>query len=274
MRPTRWVLNQLTLGEKVESADAIKLPIKLALAIMKDKNGNIDLDLPVTGSLDDPQFKVGPLIWKALINVLTKVATSPFNFISGLVGGGENMDSLPFRTGSSALEPETQTRLDTLAKALIERPAIGIEIRGSFDPNADALAIRRSKFEANLRKQNPDGAKTRSVLESMFKQKLGAEALAQQRALSLRPAEEQARNKDELQVAEALYLKSLEDELTAREVVLDGDLRQIALDRASQVRNTLVETHKIDEGRVFIMEPETTQAQDNKIIMKVTLTAS
>ena len=77
-----------------------------------------------------------------------------------------------------------------------------------------------------------------------------------------------------MQVAEALYLKSLEDELTAREVVLDGDLRQIALDRASQVRNTLVETHKIDEARVFIMEPETTQAQDNKIIMKVTLTAS
>lgn len=268
------VLNQLTLGEKVDSPDAIKLPVKLALAIMKDKEGNIDLDLPVTGSLDDPQFKVGPLIWKAFVNVLTKVASAPFNFIAGLVGGGENMDSLPFRTGSSALEPETQSRLDTLAKALVERPAIGVEIRGSYDPKADAQAIRSAKFDAELRKRNPDGERTRRVLETMFREKLGAEALAQQRALSLRPAEESARNKEELKVAENLYLKSLEDELTAREVVLDGDLRQMALDRASQVRKTLVEIHKVEESRVFIMEPETTQAQDEKIIMKVALTAS
>lgn len=267
------VLNQLTLGEKVDSPDAIKLPVKLALAIMKDKDGNIDLDLPVTGSLDDPQFKVGPLIWKAFVNVLTKVASAPFNFIAGLVGGGEDMDSLPFRTGSSALEPETQARLDTLAKALAERPAIGVEIRGSYDPKADALAIRSAKFDAELRKRNPDGERTRRLLESMFREKLGTEALAQQRALSLRPAEESARDKEELKVAEAIYLKSLEDELVAREVVLDGDLRQMALDRASQVRKTLVETHQIEEARVFIMEPETTQALNEKIIMKVTLTA-
>jgi len=128
------VFNQLTLGEKVESPDAVKLPVKLALAIMKDKNGNIDLDLPVTGSLDDPQFKVGPLIWKAFVNMLTKVAAAPFNFIAGLVGGGEDMDSLPFRTGAATPEPEAATRLESLGKALAERPAIGVEIRGAFDP--------------------------------------------------------------------------------------------------------------------------------------------
>lgn len=268
------VFNQLTLGEKVESPDAVKLPIKLALAIMKDKNGNIDLDLPVTGSLDDPQFKVGPLIWKAFVNMLTKVAAAPFNFIAGLVGGGEDMDSLPFRTGSATPEPEAATRLESLGKALAERPAIGVEIRGAFDPKADAQAIRAAKFDAALRKRNPDGERTRKVLEAMFKEKLGTEALAQQRALSLRPAEESARNKDELKVAENLYLKALEAELTAREVVLEGDLRQMALERASHVRKTLVETHKIEESRVFLLEPETVQAQDDKVILKVALTAS
>lgn len=268
------VFNQLTLGEKVDSPDAVKLPVKLALAIMKDKNGNIDLDLPVTGSLDDPQFKVGPLIWKAFVNVLTKVAAAPFNFIAGLVGGGENMDSLPFQTGSSALAQESLDRLATLAKALAERPAIGVEIRGAFDPKADALAIRTAKFDAELRKHSPDGERSRRVLEAMFKEKIGAEALAQQRALSLRPAEDAARNKEELKVAETLYLKSLESELIAREVVLEGDLRQIALDRASTVRKTLVEDHKVEEARVFIMEPEATQAQDDQVVMKVTLTAS
>lgn len=267
------VFNQLTLGEKVDSPDAVKLPVKLALAIMKDKNGNIDLDLPVSGSLDDPQFKVGPLIWKAFVNVLTKVATAPFNFIAGLVGGSEDMGNLPFRTGAATPEPEAATRLESLGKALADRPAIGVEIRGAFDPKADAQAIRAAKFDVALRKRNPDGQRTRNVLESMFKEKLGSEALAQQRALSLRPAEEAARNKDELKVAEALYLKALEAELTAREVVLDGDLRQMALDRASHVRKTLVETHKVEESRVFLLEPETVQAQDDKIILKVALTA-
>jgi hypothetical protein len=268
------VFNQLTLGEKVESPDAIKLPVKLALAIMKDKNGNIDLDLPVTGSLDDPQFKVGPLVWKAFVNVLTKVAAAPFNFIAGLVGGGENMDSLPFRTGSATPEPEAVTRLDALAKALAERPAIGVEIRGAFDPKADAQAIRTVKFDATLRKHNPNGERTRKVLETLFREKLGAEALAQQRALSLRPAEESARNKDELKVAENLYLNALEAELIAREVVLEGDLRQMAIERASHIRKVLVETHKIEESRVFLLEPETVQAQGEKIILKVTLAAS
>lgn len=268
------VFNQLTLGEKVDSPDAVKLPVKLALAIMKDKNGNIDLDLPVTGSLDDPQFKVGPLIWKAFVNVLAKVAAAPFNFIAGLVGGDENMDSLPFKAGSSALEPEAVTRLESLAKALTERPAIGIEIRGTFDPQADALAIRTAKFETELRKRSPDGERSRRTLEAMFKEKLGTEALAQQRALSLRPAEESARNKDELKVAESLYLKALENELIAREVVLEGDLRQIALDRASNVRKTLVETHKIEETRVFVLEPVISPAENEKVVMKIALTAS
>lgn len=268
------VFNQLTLGEKVDSPDAVKLPVKLALAIMKDKNGNIDLDLPVTGSLDDPQFKVGPLIWKAFVNVLTKVAAAPFNFIAGLVGGDENMDSLPFRAGSSALEPEAVTRLESLAKALTERPAIGIEIRGTFDPQADALAIRTAKFDTELRKRSPDGERSRRTLEGMFKEKLGTEALAQQRALSLRPAEESARNKDELKVAESLYLKALENELIAREVVLEGDLRQIALDRASNVRKTLVETHKVEETRVFVLEPVISPAENEMVVMKIALTAS
>jgi hypothetical protein len=268
------VFNQLTLGEKVDSPEAVKLPVKLALAILKDKNGNIDIDLPVSGSLDDPQFKVGPLIWKAFLNVLTKVATAPFSFIAGMAGGGENMDSLPFRTGSSTPEPEVATRLESLSKALIDRPAIGIEIRGAFDPKADAQAIRAAKFDTTLRKLNADGSRTRKVLETLFREKLGNEALARQRALNLRPAEESARGKDELKLAEDLYLKALENELTAREVVLDGDLRQIALDRAGHIRKMLIETYSVNESRVFLLEPETVSAQDEKVILKVTLTAS
>lgn len=268
------VFNQLTLGEKVDSPDAVNLPLKLAVAILKDKDGVIDVDLPVTGSLDDPQFRIAPLVWKAFVNLLTKAATAPFKLLAGLVGGGDDLDSLVFVPGQTALAEAETAKLDKLAEALAKRPALGVEIRGSFDPQADALAIRTAKFETVYQKRLADSGKPRKVLEALFKEKLGSEALAQQRALSLKPAEDAAKTKDALQLAEDSYLKSLRDELIARETVLDGDLRQLALERARTVRTRLVETDKVDEARIFMLDPVTSPATDDKIIMKVSLTAS
>ena len=96
MATNKIVLNQLTLGERVDSPEAKNLPIRLAIALLKDSNGVIDLDIPITGSLDDPQFRIAPIVWQAIVNVVTKVATAPFRFIAGLVGGGEDMDSMAF----------------------------------------------------------------------------------------------------------------------------------------------------------------------------------
>lgn len=268
------VLNQLTLGDKVDSPDALNLPLKLALAILKDKDGVIDVDLPVSGSLDDPQFRVAPLVWKALMNLITKAATAPFSLIAGMVGGGDDMDSLRFAAGQSTLVPEESGKLDQLAKALTERPALGVEIRGGFDPEADALAIRTGKFDAAYQKRLADGGKPLKILESLFKEKLGSEALARQRALSLKPAEDSAKTRQELQLVEETYLKALRDELIARETVLDGDLRQLALERARVLRAQLVEVNKVEEARIFVLEPVTVSAVDGKVTLKVALTAS
>ncbi len=268
------VFNQLTLGDKVESPDAMSLPLKLAVAILKDKDGVIDVDLPVTGSLDDPKFKIGPLIWKTFLNLLTKAATAPFSLIANMIGGGENMDSLQFAAGASTLAAEETTKLDALAKALVERPALAVEVRGAFDPEADAKAIRTAKFDQVYQKRLAEGGKSRKVLEDLFKAKLGSEALAQQRALNLKPASDQAGNRDELQLAIAAYETHLRNELIARETVLDGDLRQLALERARTVRNQLVEISKIEESRVFVLEPVTVKATENTVVMKVGLTAS
>jgi hypothetical protein len=268
------VFNQLTLGDKVQSPDAMNLPLKLAVAILKDKNGVIDVDLPITGSIDDPKFRVGPIIWKAFLNLLTKAATAPFSLIAGLVGGGEDMDSLNFATGQATLAPEESAKLDKLAKALEQRPALAVEIRGAFDPKADALAIRTTKFDTVYQKQLSEGGKPRKILEALFKEKLGSEALAQQRALNLKPAADKAGSKQELELAEAGYMTALRNELIARETVLDGDLRQLALHRARAVRAQIVEVNKVDESRVFVLEPVSVTATGEKIIMKVNLTAS
>lgn len=267
------VFNQLTLGEKVDSPDSVGLPLKLAVAILKDKDGVIDIDLPVTGSLDDPKFRVMPIVWKAFLNLLTKAATAPFTLIANMVGGGDNLDSLVFPTGTTALAPSESEKLDKLAKALADRPALGVEVRGAFDPTADALAVRTAKFDEVYLKRLGDSGKPRKVLEAMYKEKLGSEALAQQRALSLKPATDAATSKEQLQLAEENYVKVLRNELIARETVLEGDLRQLALQRASAVRSQLVDVAKVDESRVFVLEPVTVQATDGNVVMKVSLNA-
>lgn len=84
----RFVVNQLQLGERVESPDAVSLPLQLAVALLKDRNGVIDIDLPVRGTLDDPKFRLGPIIWKAVVNLLLKIVTSRFRLLGNLFGGG------------------------------------------------------------------------------------------------------------------------------------------------------------------------------------------
>lgn len=263
------VLDQLTLGEKVDSPDAMSLPVKLALAILKDRNGVIDIDLPVTGSLDDPQFRVGPLIWKAFVNLITKAATAPFSMLAGLVSGGDQLDTLLFPPGQGAVAESEAAKLDQLARALAERPALAVELRGTFEPATDLRALRQVKFDADYRKRHADGERTARRLEALYREKLGSEALARQRALSLRP---DAAGQD-LKLAEDLYLKSLEEELVAREVVVDSELRTLALERARQVRSRLVEAGGIPEARVFVLEPVSSAADNGQVPMKIALTA-
>lgn len=265
------VFNQLTLGEKVDSPDAMNLPLKLAVAILKDKDGVIDVDLPLTGSLDDPQFRVAPLVWKAFVNLLTKAATAPFTLIAGLVGGDDDMDSVAFAAGAADLQPDQGAKLDKLAQALAQRPALGVEIRGAYDPEADALALRKRHFETTYQKRLAEGGKPRKIIETMFTEKVGAEALARQRALSLKPDGDSG---DALRLAEAAYLDALRGELVARETILDGDLRQLALDRARVLRERLVEANQVDAGRVFVLEPVTAPAADGTVTLRVALSAN
>lgn len=145
-------LDQLTLGEKVDSPDATKLPVKLGIAILKDRSGKIDLDVPVAGSLGDPEFKLGKVITRALVNVITKIVTSPFAALGSLFGGkGEEVSYQDFAPGSDELQPANKEKLDTLVKGLFERPGLQLEIEGAVDPTADRDALRREKLRKEFR---------------------------------------------------------------------------------------------------------------------------
>ena len=144
-------VDQLTLGAKNNSPDATSLPVKLAIALLKDRSGRIKLDIPVQGRLDDPKFSVGPIIWQVVVNLIAKAATSPFSLLGAAFGGGEEMSFVAFEPGCTPVPESGSQKLDTPAKALYERPELNLEISGSVDPETDRAPLARAKLEDQIK---------------------------------------------------------------------------------------------------------------------------
>ena len=145
-------MNQLTLGEATNSPDATSVPVRFALALLQDKDGVILLDVPVEGKLDDPEFRLGKVIWRAVLNVLVKVATSPFRALAALAGGGDaDLSVVEFVPGTADPLPAARERIAMLAKSLAQRPALVLDLEGSADAEQDGAALRRAALERSLR---------------------------------------------------------------------------------------------------------------------------
>ena len=143
-------VDQLQLGDPSGSPDAIKLPVKLGIALLQDRHGVIALDVPVTGRLDDPKFRLGPLIMQVFMNVITKAITKPFALLGSVFGGGEDLDHIVFDLGKANFTAGEVNKLDTLATALYERPALKLGITGSIDPIKDRETLAKLKLERRL----------------------------------------------------------------------------------------------------------------------------
>lgn len=141
-------LNQLTFGEHVDSPDATKLPVLLAVSLLKDPNGVINVDLPVGGTLDDPQFSIGAIVWKMIVNLLTKAITAPFSLLAG--SGGHDMSVVAFEPGTSVLTADGTQTLDKVEKALADRPALKVTITGEADPQSEHAAVLHAMLDARL----------------------------------------------------------------------------------------------------------------------------
>jgi hypothetical protein len=185
------VMDQLTLGERVDSPEAKNLPLDLAIAILQDSDGRIDLGLPVSGSLDDPQFSYGGIIWKAIVNVFTKIATAPFRALGALFGGGEKFENIVFEAGQAQLTPPEREKLVRLAGALNKRPNLSLEIHGVY-AETDRVAfqdreLRRTVLEKtgqHVEGDNDPGPisthqpKVQAALEKLFSDTFGGGELA------------------------------------------------------------------------------------------------
>lgn len=146
-------LNQFTFGGKVESPDATSLPVRLGVALLKDLEGKIVIDVPVQGSTDDPSFSIGRVVWRVIGNLLTKAAVSPFSLLGAMFGGGgEELAFQEFSPGADALLDGERKKLETMVKALTNRPGLTLDLQGSYDIEADTFALKRVKLADTIRR--------------------------------------------------------------------------------------------------------------------------
>jgi hypothetical protein len=282
----RFVVDQLQLGERVESPDAVHLPLKIAVALLKDRNGVIDIDLPLTGSLDDPKFRIGPLIWKALVGLLTKIATAPFALLGHLFGGSEEMNLIDFEPGGTALDAAGNERIASLIKALNERPQLQLDVPASYAPDIDRSVLASRKLNEKLlalAQQQPTGKKGEQapadesaladpaqrfdLLQAQYRLDFGAEAPLPSATAAVVAA---GKKKSDAQAIDAAN-SELTTAITEKQPVTDRDLQELGQARAHAIQDALLGSGEIDPARIFILGAKETKPTQNKVRLELSL---
>ncbi|MGR9053997.1 MAG: DUF748 domain-containing protein, partial [Gammaproteobacteria bacterium] len=255
-------IDQLTLGEEVENPNAVSLPLKLAIALMKDANGKIELDLPITGSLDDPEFSVMALAFKALENLIGKIIASPFQAIASLVGEDRDMSVVTFEPGSAELTVDEQAKLGDLAKALEARPALKLEIKGAAYQDQDWPAMRFDALKdqlkiARARELKEEGQKVRAEyvkLSDVDFKRLLAKAFIEKFPLLAEYSlfgNPQLKNPDDGDFYK--IARSKMEEIMAPE---QQRLEELAMERAGNIAKYVIEQGGVASDRVFVLAAE------------------
>lgn len=256
------LLQKFSLGEAVKSEQATSLPVDLAIALLTDGQGQIDVDLPVEGDLTDPEFRVGKVILSALGNLITKAATSPFALIGGLVGESDGLDEVVFAPGISRLDEAQVAHLDQLAKALEQRPALGVEVKGLSDPGLDQAALqilRLNKRQEAIRASLGDNATEHDLLVALVTE-AGMTS-------SLHSLPDPKVDADAYHIA----LKQLAQSTVKVE---KSALRKLAARRAAAIQRQLVDGNGLEPDRVFVLDPVVKgQGSDTKVVIPLALHA-
>jgi uncharacterized protein involved in outer membrane biogenesis len=281
------ILENLTLGEKVESPDAPNIPLELAVALLKDGDGRIDIGLPVSGNLDDPQFSYEDLIWKTLVNFFTKIVTSPFRALAGMFEvEKENLETIAFEPGKAVLPPPEREKVKTLSTALAKRPQLTLKIQGRFNPVEDgdalkSMAIRReiagragrvvgTEEDAGL--IDVSNPLVQRAIETMVTERISADALAaaKESAAEQAPVTDKKAEKKQAEPlpsdqSRKLYTALLQ-KLIETQAVTDARLNELARERAEAIRQEFVEAGTIDERRLTVLEPSAAEEKDKKTV--------
>src|SRR5258707_4471703 len=272
-------VDQLEFGDKTASKDAVSLPIKLAVALLKDRHGVINLDVPVSGTLDDPTFRLGPIIWKVFVNILEKAVTGPFALLGPLFGGGPDLQFVDFRPGAADLDAAAADKIRAMVKALNERPQLKIEVPIAWVSDLDHPALveaqlltqvreaqsaktgrKKSSADAPEFEQLDPSAKV-EILTQLYAKDVGGEPKFPQEVTNIK-------TKPELTAAKADVLKQALREHIA---VTDRDLTALRQQRAMTVQQALLTDTQLDPARGFLVVNDKAKNQDGKVRLELSL---
>ncbi|BCA79407.1 DUF748 domain-containing protein [Desulfuromonas sp. AOP6] len=266
----RVFLDQFTLGERVESPDATSLPVNLAIALLKNRQGEISLDIPVRGDLSDPEFSVGGVVLQVLVNLMTKAATSPFALLGSLIPEGEDLQYIPFEPGETSLGMAALDKLPLVANVLLERPGLKMDLAGQVDLVMDSRALakkqllKRIKLEklkstrVNTSKPDEDIPLSEEeyafYLERIYRQALQSLPQDAQKVQTPSSLPEPA---ETLEQRESFLLDTMK--------ISDEDLRLLAIGRANSTLEHLTGVGQVDSERLFVIEPQISSVDESKM---------
>ncbi len=260
------ILDQLTFGEKVESPTATKLPVLLAVALLKDRNGVIDVSLPISGSLDNPEFSVGGIILRIIINIITRAITSPFALIGGAFGGGsgEQLSYIEFDYGRSNLTESAEAKIKTMATAMSNRPGLKLDISGRVDPVNDREGLKQTSIERKVKAEKMkelvrQGTAPKSVDD------VQVDKAEYERYLRAAYADESfPKPRNFIGLAKDLPVPEMESLMLKYAQVTDDDLRNLANRRAQVVRDRLIADAQISADRLSIVAAKPLSSEEKE----------
>jgi len=282
------VLRDLELGDKVPHPGAMSLPLGLAVALLKDPDGKIDIDLPIRGNVDDPEFRYGGVVLKALGTLIVKIVASPFALLGNLLGvEASELEYVSFLPGRADLTPPELERAGQLAEALTLRPVLVLELRGAISREQDGLAMRQAKLDSLVESRLPEAnagdamyAEQRlSALEALYTETTTlADPTAEMAALRAKftaPAADENSEKASPQFDELAYASELHRLLVAVQTVDDTELATLANERAENIRDAISAAGPELTGRIIVASPQAVESDDGEsVAMKITLRAA
>ena len=285
-------IDQLQWGEASEFKGEATLPVKFATALLRDRHGVINLDVPVSGSLDDPTLRIGPIVWQVIKNLLTKVVTAPFSWLGSLFAGAEEAQFIDFAPGDATLDPMAAERLGQLAKGLAEKPDITVDIPLASVDAVDRPALVQRRFQLLLDEvaaaQAPrEPAKKIAAEErtpapgyAAFTARQKRDALSawyksQKRALPVipepSPPPEGTSKVEVRELADQAAVAVLEKDLKDSVAVQDGELEQLAQARAAAVQGALLKGGELAATRVFVVRTDRVAMQGEHVRLTLEL---
>lgn len=243
-------IDQLTFGDWVDGPDATHLPVPFLISLLTDSDGKINLNLPISGTLNDPQFSIGGLIVREFVSLIGKVVTSPFALLTHALGGsgGDELAYIEFDSGSAKLSDASKAKLDTLAKALAQRPALKLDMTGRADLNVDGAGLKAHRLASQIRKTNNLGEEESTDSSITEVQRARAIEKIYSAAKFVKP-------RNVIGIAKTLPTEEMEKLIIANTVITDDDIRNLALRRESAVRAYLTNIDHVLPERLFSVAP-------------------